>query len=297
MFVALSALVFAAAGGAFATTGGGGGSHLTFTASTAKSKPKSKTGPRGPAGPKGATGTPGPAGATGLAGPAGASGAKGETGPAGPTGPTGKGEKGEPGTNGTNGANGKSVLAEEEAKAPGSHCKEGGSNFEVEGSGVKTYACNGGSGAGGGGLPKTLGAGETETGSWTAQVPPKAEKDERPATAFSSISFPIQLKAALDATKVIFLAPESTGHEAECPGTVAQPAAKTGYLCVYTTKTTLAEPEFGVIHPPSSEEFFAQQGTARTGALLTLSVQETAPGSGKFEETGGFAFGTWAVTG
>jgi hypothetical protein len=123
--VAFAALIFAMTGGAFAMNPHGGGSdpratasntHATAstayaTASTtyaiaAKSRAKSKAGPRGPAGPAGKTGAPGPAGvngATGPAGPAGPTGPSGAQGPQGPAGPEGKpgaagatGPKGEP---------------------------------------------------------------------------------------------------------------------------------------------------------------------------------------------------------
>lgn len=114
--MAFVALVFAITGGAFAATGSGGSggntsaktsasaTHVTLTASAAKSKakPKTKAGPRGPAGPRGATG------ATGATGPAGATGPGGPQGPAGTNGVNGeKGEKGEQGPKGETGPEGK----------------------------------------------------------------------------------------------------------------------------------------------------------------------------------------------
>jgi hypothetical protein len=112
-FIAIIALIFAATGGAFAAgSHSGGGSPTKASASStplaavAKSKTKTKAGPRGPAGPKGATGATGATGAAGPAGPAGPTGATGPTG-SGSQGTQGvQGEKGEQGTPGTPGKNG-----------------------------------------------------------------------------------------------------------------------------------------------------------------------------------------------
>jgi len=176
---------------------------------------------------------------------------------------------------------GESVLAEEEAKGAGP-CKEGGSSFEVEGSGVKTYACNGESAAGGaGGLPKTLGTGETETGAWSV-------KSYATGPAFSSISFEVQLKAALGAANVIFVEPGSTSHESECPGVVEKPTAAKGYLCVYVEEFDEMEPNstLGPIADPSRG--LQTHGAGTTGALIWLKPESAEPA---------LAYGTWAVTG
>jgi hypothetical protein len=82
MAVAITALVFAASGGAYAAAGGpaahaSAASHANAT--TAKKK-KPKTGPRGPRGFTGPAGHTGPAGATGATGTTGTTGAKGATG-------------------------------------------------------------------------------------------------------------------------------------------------------------------------------------------------------------------------
>jgi hypothetical protein len=85
--VAVIALVFAMAGGAFAANNQGQG---------ASASAKAKKGPRGP---KGATG---PAGAAGAQGPAGPQGPVGPAGKEGPQGPQGvPGEEGEPGEEGS----------------------------------------------------------------------------------------------------------------------------------------------------------------------------------------------------
>lgn len=93
--VAVVALVFALAGGAFAAGGG----------LTAKQKKQVKAIAKAEAGK--VPGVPGPPGAVGPAGPVGPAGAAGSIGPQGPAGPDGAdGIDGEDGTDGTNGTNG-----------------------------------------------------------------------------------------------------------------------------------------------------------------------------------------------
>ncbi len=192
--MAFAALVFAMTGGAYAVTGHGGGSGskatASVTATAAKSKGKPKGGARGPAGPKGATGATGSAG---PAGPAGATGPVGGTGPQGAAGTNGSnGETGKTGEPGAPGAKGKSVVSaafEGTSEPAGEPCKKGGGNsVEVEGSGKKTYACNGSPWSVGGTLPP----GKSETGTWAW----KGAIDEA-GTEFFSISLPIPLAAPL----------------------------------------------------------------------------------------------------
>jgi Collagen triple helix repeat (20 copies) len=92
MAVAITALVFAASGGAYAAAGGPV-AHATAVASHAKAaaakKKKKPTGPRGPRGARGARGPVGPAGSNGSNGAKGANGATGATGAQGIQGLTG----------------------------------------------------------------------------------------------------------------------------------------------------------------------------------------------------------------
>lgn len=272
--VAVLALVLAMVGGAYAASNSGGGK------ATASAKAK-----RGPRGPKGATGPAGPAG------------------PAGTNGTNGK--DGAPGTNGkdgTNGADGKSVIAATEN--PGANCTEGGSSFEVEGSGTKHYACNGEEGAPG--APGAIHPGETlpseatETGSWTFSAPATPQCSgtgcseitlSQSAFLLAPISFPIPLAGALDGAHVHYV--EAGGSAPECPGTNAQPKAQKGNLCVYQT-FALGVPKTGEL--ANAEVFPASGGPAlvgggpgasRSGAALFLSKEEGGEPLG---------WGTWAVT-
>ncbi len=285
--IALTALVFALTGGAFAATSHGGGSTAKQTASNtvaaaAKVKPRAKPGPRGPAGPKGATGAAGATGATGPGGPTGAAGQQGA-----------KGDTGAAGANGTNGKDGESVVAT--ALAPGEDgCLEGGAKFTAGGGGEAT-ACNGekgegGTGGGGGGYPKTLPAGETETGAFSAYF-------EKSGITFTAISFPIRLPLPLNVEHVHFVTSvEQSGHTApsECPGSAEKPTAAKGNLCVYEGFHSEAEPPATIneltvttfINPGPGGE--GPIGAGATGASLRVSYEGT--------EEKVFITGDWAVT-
>jgi hypothetical protein len=201
--VAVIALVFAMAGGAFAANNNGGGR------ATASAKAK-----RGPKGPKGATGAAGAQGPAGPAGPAGGAGPKGATGAEGATGATGQT-----------------------------------------------------------GFTETLPSGKTETGTWGA-------------FSYSATQFyiPISFNIPLETSVTVELLPKNhtTPTAGNCPGTVSQPEAEPGFLCVYTK----FREEIG----GSPEEFLnPETGTAgqagKTGAI------------GRFFTEGlGQIAGTWAVT-
>jgi Collagen triple helix repeat (20 copies) len=280
-FIALLALVLALTGGAFAATGQSGSSTR---ATTAKVKPRAKPGPRGPVGPRGATGATGAPGATGPTGPTGALGAVGPQGP--------KGDTGAAGANGHDGANGASVVSA--ALAPGEDgCIEGGSKFTVGGN--ETTACNGEKGeaavGGGGGYPKTLPAGETETGSFVAYF------EHNKGVTFTAISFPIRLPLELGSSAVHYVTTaEQEGHTApsECAGSAEKPTAVKGNLCVYEGFHAEAEPPAviseltvtTIAKPVADSEGVIGAGT--TGALLRVSYEGT-------DEEGVFLGGDWAV--
>jgi Collagen triple helix repeat (20 copies) len=268
--IAFLALIFAVTGVSFAATGGSGGggsSHGTLTASASKAKKKAAPKPvRGPAGPKGATGATGAAGPAGPAGPGGAAGAKGENGAAG--GPGTQGIQGEKGTNGTNGESVTSKALPVESGA--THCEEGGSEFKVGAS--KTYACNGEKGV----LhPKeTLPAEATETGTWSVlNTNLQVYGSAAPNIGFSTLSFAIPLAVPVEEANLHVLTQGAT-PTAECPGSVADPMAEPGDLCVYI------EEERETI------SFLLSQLNSTGGVMLAFKGANTA----------GAAWGSFAVT-
>jgi hypothetical protein len=269
------ALVFAMSGGAYAAS-------KYVISSTKQIKPSVL------ASLKGANGKTGPAGAQGPARPA------GQQGPQGP-----KGENGTAGKEGPAGSNGQSVASIALAKG-NSNCKEGGSEFKTV-SGT-TFACNG-EPASGGGFPKTLPAGQTETGAWSFST-------NNESIVVTSFSFSIPLKEALGESQVHYIS--KTGNElvsleeeapsVECPGNVNEPTAEPGNLCVYEAFTTGVEKAddpsthdvlvaaFVNIFPPASgpPDAGGSRGSNTSGAGLQFSAE----GAGATR----LGWGTWAVT-
>jgi len=147
------------------------------------------------------------------------------TGPAGPQGaPGAPGANGKDGANGQNGAPGapgapgKSVVSEEEE--PGANCEEGGYSFEVEDSEEVNYVCNG---LGTGAASQTqLAPGETETGMWGLMGTGEPNY-------LVTMNFP--LRPVFDSSvEIIGNASNDPDH---CSGTVQDPQAAPGYLCMY----------------------------------------------------------------
>jgi hypothetical protein len=251
--VATFALVFAMSGGALAA------SHYLIT-STKQIKPsvlKSLAGKAGPAGPAGANGAAGPAG------------------PAGGTGPAGG-----PGPAGNDGSNGKSVVAALEGKSAGSHCKEGGSNFEVEGSGAKTYACNGKEGPQGpSGIMSSLEPEQSEHGVYAIRG------EGGNGEGYATISFPIPLKETLEEADVHLVEEGKKGPAKECEeGSSAEPKAAPGNLCVYEVASGEQQSPFTI--NPEVPELNGTTGVGKSGVLLRFV--NLAGGSS--------VYGVWVVT-
>jgi hypothetical protein len=189
----------------------------------------------------------GKSGAAGKAGAGGAAGAAGVQGPAGPSGPAGAaGVKGETGAKGENGK-------------PGASGKEG-----------SPWTTGG-----------TLPSGATETGAWSVESASET-------ILLTPISFAIPLAAPLGEAHVFFIPVEEEGkvHETECPGSVSDPKAAAGDLCVYTrVMQENLEPFSTPIGNPSEKG--PTPGAATSGAILLLLPNSAAQGG---------AYGTWAVT-
>lgn len=198
---------------------------------------------------KGANGKNGATGATGAAGLAGPAGPAGATGPGGPGGP--QGPAGTAGTNGTNGTNGKQG-------APG-----------------EPWTPN-----------SQLPVGATETGAWTFG-PFKAASTgsffSSPYVTAPIASFTVQLAAPLDAAHVIYVKAGATTPE-HCTGSVAEPGAESGYLCVFANEEV--EIEGAVVEDPAH---VGSDGAGKAGAVGTFLAKSAAE---TFQ-----ARGTWAVTG
>lgn len=203
--VAVVALVFAMAGGAYATKK----YLITSTKQISPSVLKKLKGAHG------VTGATGPAGAAGPQGPAGANGKDGLN-----------------GSNGSNGKDGVSVTAE---TASASECKTGGTKFtSVSGA---SHVCNGTNGQTG--FTETLPVGKSERGQWLIVAQSGAES----AYYFTTISFPIPLAAALPAANVHLIGVEEGAGEqkespaiasGECTGSWKSPGAGSKDLCVFT---------------------------------------------------------------
>ncbi len=241
--VAIVALVFAMTGGAYAAK------HYLIT-NTKQISPKVLKQLKGQNGKNGANGAAGAAGANGKDGAQGL-----------------PGKDGNNGTNGTNGKDGASVSSATVLTASSTCSKLGGSEFTAA-EGKKTTACNGKEGS-----PWTdkgvLPQGSSETGTWSAI---SVENAFKTIGGVASVSFAIPLAAA-PTVEYIGEGEEGLVHATECPGTLSEPKAAEGYLCVYTENQGAG----GAFESPHS---FA------AGAVL--QVKEAAVG---FE-----MYGTWAVT-
>ncbi len=271
--IATLALVFAMTGGAYAA-----GKYLIT--STKQIKPNVLAQLKGKTGAKGETGAAGAPGASGKEGPAG----KG-------------GEAGEKGAPGSPGANGKSVTVGEVPTGEASCEEHGGSSIEAEGSGKKTYACNGAQGKAGSPWPGggVLEKGATEYGSWEADAYESLRQE------FVTISFPVKLKASAE-PHYITEEEWSTGKlPTGCKGTPAKPEAAEGVLCVFDSfpqnigstdvenisSVTFYDTSVNPTEPGQASQFAGKVGP--TGGNMSLYPQEAGHGRN--------AYGTWAVSG
>jgi hypothetical protein len=250
MVIATLALLFAMSGGAYAA------SRYVIT-STKQISPKVLKSLQGKTG---ATGAPG---ATGTTGPAGPQGSAGATGPVGPQGNTGK-----EGTAGKEGTPGKAG----EAGPEGSPWTDGG----------------------------TLPSGKSEYGQWAYVGSAKGAE----LGAATSFSFPIPLSAPLDPPQQVgssgepgdagryigFEEGEGEPNESgfisdhECGGTVADPSAGAGHLCVFAAD---AEDLSGLAifdAAKASKEF----GTVGKDGFAMLPIYKAAGAVN--------VYGTWVVT-
>jgi hypothetical protein len=110
---------------------------------------------------------------------------------------------------------------------------------------------------------------ETLTGAWAATIDTKG-------AGSTAISFPLRLPSLLSADQV------HIGAGDDCPGTVANPEAEPGHLCIYKGWSDLDASFIARLDQQAP-------GANRTGALISVF------GSPE-NDVGKSAFGTWAVT-
>jgi Collagen triple helix repeat (20 copies) len=298
--ISVIALVFAMGGGAYAANGGGDGA----TASAKKNRKGNNSGLNGKQKRQTVNiakfwarkipGPPGLPGAPGLPGPQGPQGDEGDDGDRGPRGP--QGSEGPPGKDGADGA---SVIKKNEQ--PPTCPDESGFTYEVEGSGEEDEVCSAG---GGGDLPPTLPENTTLTGGWTVSTTQEASPDflgfsDTEHTTLVPISFPIPLSNVIPLANAIFVPKGNTSTEhcsaAPIGGTLENPKAEAGYLCVYSGELVNLAPETVSGSVPAANPFiplnvdnFGARGADVSGTSLALSVEAAGDALG---------WGSWAVTG
>lgn len=199
---------------------------------------------------------PGPVGPVGPSGPAGSAGTAGAKGDTGPQGPAGK--------------EGVSVTT---ASFPGSKgtCTKGQGGIEVKAASATAFVCNGEPWTAGGTLPE----GATETGEWSLVTSSPGGEGT------AALSFGIPLEAALPASNVHKTG--DTGFATDCPGTVGNPQAESGHLCVYAGEPLgVVVTPFGIFKADGTGE-----GADKVGAVLVFAGAPAASiGGGSFAVTG-----------
>lgn len=188
---------------------------------------------------------------------AGKQGPQGAQGPTGPTGP-----KGDPGAAGSAGKNGESVkLGEAE------NCVEGGVSLKV---GAESQeVCNGEKGS----MAETLPSGETEKGLWSFNA-------KEVGGSFVTITFQMPVNPA---PTPHWIGPGDSATT-ECPGTVQEPKAKAGNLCIYGQ--TVENAGVGLNHAPEVGDNYTVN--PQLGKVLEFANIPS--------ETEGYGWGSWAVT-
>jgi len=120
----------------------------------------------------------------------------------------------------------------------------------------------------------TLPSGESLQGAWSTPEFDTTTPAEGVVIAVVPISFGIPLPEALEPSHIKFVGKGAETGEGECPGTVKEPEAEKGFLCLYTEQV-----EGEVI-------FAGQPGHWASGAVVQFATK--GPGAK--------AYGTWAVT-
>jgi Collagen triple helix repeat (20 copies) len=276
--IAIVALIAALSGGAYAASGGLSSKQKKEVEKIAKSVSK-----------------PGTAGATG---PAGTPGAKGD---AGSTGAEGK--QGSAGNQGSAGTSAEATSFTGSKTVGSVTCTEGG--IVVKSAKPEAAVCNGAKGQTG--FTEKLPSGKTETGTWAISL-----STTENIGANTSVSFPIPLAAAgAEGTAWAFSQAEVENEEwgkkesntsegcvvgapgckdTGCRGSVAEPTAPKGTLCVYAALEVRNAKAEGPLEPRNYEFGFDAYGVS--GAFIAGPFMNGTSGTpATFEGNG-----TWAVT-
>jgi hypothetical protein len=245
----------------FAMTGGAYAAKHYLITSTKQISPKVLKALKGKPGPAGPAGLAGAAGGVGLVGAPGKEGAAGK------------------GTQGIEGKPGESVTNTKVEKSSTTCANQGGAEFKV-GAGTPTTACNGQTG-----FTETLPSTKTEKGDWAFGQ----------AAAGGVLYAPVSFNIPLEAAPVPIYIAAGGSEPTHCPGTVAAPAAEPGYLCVFAkNENRIVELAPGVFALKICSAQ-ASAGCAYEPSQLT-AADKTGFLIDALAESGGYAYGTWAVT-
>jgi len=126
------------------------------------------------------------------------------------------------------------------------------------------------------GFATTLPPGESIMGSWTTGT---INGPETNSLQFEAISFPFPLSSELPNANVEFIGLGEETGEGNCPGTIGEPEAMPGHLCIYTSNKEVG--------PESDVNFggFEIPTPGNTGVILKFTVSGLASMNG-----------TWVLT-
>jgi hypothetical protein len=241
------ALVFAMTGGAFAA----GKYLITSTKQISPKVLKSLTGKPGKNGAPGAPGAQGPQGAPGA-----------------------PGANGKDGAPGTGGATGESVAFKAVATSDSAKCGGlGGGEYTL--AGKATLICNGQTG-----FTESLPSEKTEKGDWVISGMPSSDPELGGAAGETAFSFPIPLASA--PTEVDYIELGQT-PPAGCAGSITNPEAKPGHLCIFILKETNVQ--LVIAASAATGEFSKADATGSLLYGVPMNAGEAV-----------FAKGTWAVS-